>query len=316
MGILRAGTSRLLAAGDRAKGGFWRWTLSFVVLAAGVFGVVYSFSYAFEWLLGEEALQTVFWEDISKTRDEALLTYSYLFIGIALTIPAISLSLRVLHLRLADIIAPLSRPSWSLAAVVAVSTFFLMALVTLVSIWTYDDQSRIDFDPLPLSSLHFIPIILVAIVFQASAEELLLRGHLLQLVGRWTRNAWIILVVISGLFAALHFVNPEIDAFGLYAYFHYIVAALLFTSLALITGRLEYSIGTHIGWNWLLLIVDIDSPSAPDLYSGLGVFVYLGDLQIRPYDWIVATLQHLVIFLFCLIIHFEYVEPREKQGLR
>ncbi len=316
MKILKTGTAQLLCAGDRAQAGIWRWTLSFIVICASLWGVVFAFGYIFEWFLGPEALDTVLWEGVSKTRDEALLTHSFYFLGIAFLIPAISLGLWVVNLRIRDVIAPSFETNWGLIAFVAVSMFVLITIVTFVGLWTYHGREAIHFDPLPVSYLHFAPIFLIAIIFQASAEELLLRGYLLQLLGRWTKNGWIILLVISGLFASLHFVNPEIDAFGSYAYFHYTCAALLFTSLALITGRLEYSIGTHIGWNWLIFLVDIDSPSAPDLYTGLGALVYVGDIQILPYDWVLAGLEHVVMFLICLVIHFEYVEPRQARSLR
>lgn len=306
----------MLSAGDRAKAGFWRWMLSFIVLCVGIVGITFAFIYACEWLFGVEAVEPIYWEGVRKNRDDALLTYIFLFVSIALLIPAISLGLRVVKLKASDVIAPLSKMSFRLIAVIAILTLALMTVAMLTGLSTLQDQDAVRFDPLPLSYLYYVPAFLVAIIFQASAEELLLRGYLLQLIGRWTRNGWIILIVISAIFTSLHFANPEIEAFGLFAYYHYAIAAVLFTSLALITGRLEYSIGTHIGWNWLTFVIDMDSPIAPDLYTGLGLFVMWGDMEIAFRDWIAAGLQHLVLFLICLVIHFEYVEPRQTRSLR
>ena len=239
------------------------------------------------------------------------LTYTSMGLAsISSTLPVILIALKILGLSTREIIAPMAKVSVKLVAIVAAICFVLLSVTTFAYIGSNDVASFVALDLLPANYLHFVPLILIIVVFQASAEELLFRGYFLQLVGRITKRWWIILPIVAGSFAAIHFANPEIDAFGWFAYFDYVLGGLLFTSVALMTGRLEYSIGMHIGWNWTLLLTDIDSASMPDLYTGFGALIYTGDLTPTLSDALATFLLHFVLFLICLDIHFRHVEPR------
>lgn len=255
--------------------------------------------------MGDEVALFISGEALFAERSDVLISTILMFGFIALFIPAIALSLRVLKLRLSNLIAPLGRVRWRLIATTALITFCFMGISSLISLWANVPPEDFHFDPLPPALWYYVPIIIIVIALQASAEELLFRGYLLQILGRMTKSWWIILPVVGGTFFTLHLANPEIGILGWYAYLSYALSALLFTVLALATGRLEYSIGTHIGWNWSVMIADIDPSSALDLYTGFGAIVYTGSLDSTISDAVTQVLLHVIIGLWCLTAHFK-----------
>lgn len=294
----------MLKAGDNARGGFWRWALSLLVLCIAFCIIAFAFIQGIPLLLGEQVALIVVDDAFRFKRSEFLISTILMFAFIAALIPAIALSLRVLKLRLTDLIAPFGRVRWKLIATTALATFLFMLFGTIISFWAVIPSEDFYFFLLPPGMWHFVPLIIGVIILQAAAEELLLRGYLLQMIGRLTRSWWLILIAIGSLFFALHLANPEVEIFGWYAYLSYALSSLLFTLLALATGRLEYSIGVHIGWNWSVMIVDIDLLKAPDLYTGFGAVVYTGPLAATWTDAVTQILLHIVIGLWCLTAYF------------
>lgn len=92
-------------------------------------------------------------------------------------------------------------------------------------------------------------LVLVLTPFQAAAEEYVFRGYLLQLIGSWTRFAWIPVIVSVPLFAVAHGYNVWglIDV-GLFA--------LMAGYLVIRTGGLEAAIAAHTFNNVALLIFE------------------------------------------------------------
>ncbi len=308
MKYFMGGTSRLLSAGDEADGGFWGWVLASITLVAGyiamlvaAWGLIYP-SYE------QGPLSFLVRDGPSYARSVALLVTAFTFAFYGALLPIIALSLSLLNLSIAKVVAPGDNAAWRLVAKIAILVFLFMTLVALLRTWIYARPQDVAFSPLPFWAFPYLPATMLFIAFQATTEELFYRGFLLQLIGRWTKSWPIILLSITALFLIHHLANPEIDVFGWKAYLDYISAGLLFTGVALATGRLEYSIGLHIGWNWSLLMFDIRSANAHDLYRGLGAIVYTGDLTPTIVDAISSLLLYIVLFLMCLLIHFRYVD--------
>ena len=96
----------------------------------------------------------------------------------------------------------------------------------------------------------FVLLVLLLTPFQTTTEELLTRSYFLQMLGHFTRHP-IVLVILNALpFALFHFMNPEIEAYGvapmLISYF--VVGAFL----ALVTLKdngAELAIGIHAANN-------------------------------------------------------------------
>ena len=145
---------------------------------------------------------------------------------------------------------------------------------------------------LPLSTwaLAFVPLA-VLVFCQASAEELVFRGYILQqLAARWrTPLVWAVLPAF--LFGLAHYSNGEALGIG----WHYVVATLLFgvTAAALVwrTGSLAAAMGLHTGMNLFSL-------------SGVGLEGIIEGTQLFLYDTSGARILFIAdsVATFCILL--------------
>lgn len=298
----------MLSAGDRAQAGFWRWTLSILAIVVAFFAVSMFSELVLKPFLHSGALTALLHNVADENRRFTIARTVFWFTLLGLFIPIVAIGLLVVRLRLADIISPISAVRWQLAVRVAVPVFLLVVASTVLTLWQHGEALQVRFSPLTGLSFVFIPIMLALVVFQATAEELVFRGYLLQLVGRICRSWFVISLVTGGLFFAIHLPSTIFDAWGWLAYFQYGLLAAVFTLAVQITGRLEYSIGAHIGWNWSILVIDFDVPSMPDRYLGVGAIVYSGNLEATITSAVAFFLTILIVLLICLIVHYRYAE--------
>jgi hypothetical protein len=90
--------------------------------------------------------------------------------------------------------------------------------------------------------------LLARLALPAAAEEVALRGYLLQVAARGFGPVPA-LIGTSLVFSALHAGNPEVGAHGLAGI---AAAGLALGALVLRSGGLGWAIGAHLGWNWAL----------------------------------------------------------------
>ncbi|WP_157230832.1 CPBP family intramembrane glutamic endopeptidase [Kiloniella laminariae] len=266
-------TNKLLSAFDNRETGFWVWVVSFLplVLISGILMVVVGVGYFLsnpDVLKNPALLKTP--ELLMKIEDfdrdatiRRTLTY---FLSVAVVFPGIFVALKMFRMKVSNLIAPGDVVQWKSIWGLAVTCLVLVSISAFIFGWL--DGSTFSFEPHVGWGWGAVLVMIPIVAVQAMAEELFFRGYLLQLVGRFTRRWWLILLIVAGLFFAMHLTNPPVEVFGWYAYLSYGLASLLFTFLALKTGRLEYSIALHIGWNWSILIFDTRLSS--DMYMGIG----------------------------------------------
>ncbi len=97
--------------------------------------------------------------------------------------------------------------------------------------------------PLLLVSLLLLPI-------QTTFEEVLIRGYFLQGVGLLTRSKWIVIVITSIIFAAMHLGNPEVREYGIgLMTLYYMSVALFLAIITFLDEGLELAIGIHAATN-------------------------------------------------------------------
>ena len=94
-----------------------------------------------------------------------------------------------------------------------------------------------------------IGIVILLTPFQAAAEEYIFRGYLMQLVGSWTRRAWLPVAVSVPLFAAAH-------GYSRWGTVDVGIFALTVSVLVIRTGGLEAGIGLHIANNVTLAVLE------------------------------------------------------------
>jgi hypothetical protein len=97
-----------------------------------------------------------------------------------------------------------------------------------------------------------LPLLLVGLLLiplQTSAEEVFVRGYLLQATGRLTRNPLLLSVMNGVLFTLPHLANPEAAGQLLAAALSWFTFGVLFTLVTLRSGSLDYALGMHAGNN-------------------------------------------------------------------
>ncbi len=115
---------------------------------------------------------------------------------------------------------------------------------------------------------RWVLLLVVAVLFlpiQTSFEEILFRGYLLQGLSLLARHPVIPLVLTSVGFGSLHFMNPEVEQFGLGIMMTYYIGVGLFLGLiTLLDEGLELALGIHAATNiYGAVFVTFDSSALP-----------------------------------------------------
>lgn len=138
--------------------------------------------------------------------------------------------------------------------------------------------------------LIFLPFTLILLPFQVLGEEIFFRGYLMQLVGRLTRNRWIILIVPAAIFGALHFGNPNPEFNDIWAKAGYVVFGLYWGLLAIKTDGIEHSVGIHLSNNIIAILLfgsNFEPATSPTVF-----FAWAGDNLVALIDLICLYAVH------------------------
>jgi uncharacterized protein len=169
-------------------------------------------------------------------------------------------------------------------ALVALSAVAALALVGGVT-WTAESGTVGGWLAAGAAALLFLAL-------PAAAEEVLLRGYLLQALG----EAWGVtraLVLTSSLFALAHLGNPGITAL---AVLNIALAGLWLGVVWVRTGSLWWASGAHLGWNWGgayvadLPVSGLELFDAPFYEASIGGPDWLGGGSFGPEGSVLATL--------------------------
>ncbi len=146
------------------------------------------------------------------------------------------------------------RYNWS-RTLFAIAVFWAIA-GTAAAIGHFSGLSplKLQFDPsrffgFALASLLFIPL-------QSATEEIIVRGYMNQGLGRFIKSSWIVFIITSLLFMALHLANPESTSSAEKGVFMHILTMSSYFSfgyllciLVYFEGGLETAIGVHVANN-------------------------------------------------------------------
>jgi membrane protease YdiL (CAAX protease family) len=131
--------------------------------------------------------------------------------------------------------------------------FLLLLLLSGVGYWMSPASYRFTFDP--AQWLILLPVALLLIPIQTSAEELFFRGYLLQGSGLLTRQPLIIILLNSLLFMLPHLGNPEMQRGFVWGALTYWMLGVFFVAITLKSNRLELSLGVHAAQNLFVALV-------------------------------------------------------------
>lgn len=194
------------------------------------------------------------WLDAAGDLDLERLDYFVLdMLGLAVLLPAVLLGVLATGPRPVGYLSSVTgRLRWGwlgrtalISSAVFIATFALMiAISELVEPSEVDMPSDVD-DKVVLA----IGLVILIVPFQAAAEEYVFRGYLMQLVGSWSRFAFLPVVISTPLFVAGH-------AYELWGLLDVAIFGLTAAVLTIRTGGLEAAIAAHTANNVLLLILD------------------------------------------------------------
>ena len=144
----------------------------------------------------------------------------------------------------------------------------------------------------------FLILLIITILFmplQASFEEYLFRGYLMQGFGGVFGNRWMPLLITSLLFGLLHFWNPEVSELGTIFLFQYVVTGLFLGLLTIMDDGMELSLGFHAGNNVLIsLLITADWT----VLQTDSVLKFVGDPKMSIATIIPAVILYPVILLY------------------
>lgn len=179
--------------------------------------------------------------------------------------------------------------------------FFISALIwTLLSagyliLYMKINPANFTVNNKTLSLLSLSAVSLLFIPFQATFEEVLFRGYLMQGFATMVRNRWFPLIMTSILFGLLHAFNPEVKEYGFFTMIpQYILFGLIFGIITIVDDGIEAAMGAHTANNAFLCIMVTNKSSAlqtPALYE-----------QNSVYPWTEFTGLLITGILFILIL--------------
>lgn len=127
-------------------------------------------------------------------------------------------------------------------AILTVSEVALLYSFGLISVNDSPSQS------VGLSAIKYIIIILIGWVVQSSAEEIVTRGWLMNVLSA-KYNGWVGLIVSSTYFGFMHAFNPNISYI---AVINLVLSGFLFGLYVLKTNDLWGACGLHCAWNFFM----------------------------------------------------------------
>jgi uncharacterized protein len=146
-----------------------------------------------------------------------------------------------------------------------------------------------------LSLLGLSAVSLLFFPFQATFEEVIFRGYLMQGFATLVRNRWFPLIITSILFGFLHAFNPEVKEYGFFTMIpQYILFGLIFGIITIADDGIEAAMGAHTANNAFLCIMVTNKASVlqtPALYE-----------QNNVYPWTEFTGLLITGILFILIL--------------
>jgi uncharacterized protein len=151
-------------------------------------------------------------------------------------------------------------------------------------------------------SLILLSIISIFLIpFQATFEEVLFRGYLMQGFAALVKNRWFPVIMTSLLFGLMHSFNPEVKEFGFFTMIpQYFTFGLIFGIISILDDGIEAAMGAHAANNIFLCIMVTSESSAlqtPALYQ---------QYNIHPWMEFAALCVTGILFISILKVIFKW----------
>lgn len=204
---------------------------------------------------------------------------------------AVALAAQQLQRRsLSSIIGPMQQTAsqfWS------VMRILLILWVVVLILPPYDMGAPLERN-LPLGTwLILLPLSLLAVLVQVSAEEILFRGYIQQALAARFRSPLIWMLLPSALFALGHYVPSEAGENAMLIAAWSGVFGLLMADLTARSGTLGPAIALHLFNNMIALLFI----SLPDSLNGLSLFLVPYEMSDTDHlrDWLMADFAMMLV---------------------
>ena len=235
------GTYHLLGRDGRVS--WWRPLVEFVLVLALFFAIYAAMLALFD------AADTLFDPAVKALGDFEFVDTPWLALAAGTietaTIPAAFIAARVVGRRPAALWSVEYRFRWRIFAVALVPALVFFGAELVFSMW----RGAREIGAFSAANLGALCILLALIALQALSEELVFHGSLVQVVGQWTRSAWVAYLVPAFLFVSFH-------DYGWKGQLSVLVFALCGAFLTWSTGGLEASLAVHAVANTFAFVPD------------------------------------------------------------
>jgi len=268
----------------RARAEIWRLLVGLILIAAIILGMTALYQVAVLNIGGPALHRDITRpEGVGQTPAGVLtLLFSFVFMSLAVVMVTAQLHGR----DPLTLLGPIPLMLRQFGAVVAVLIAVGIAIIVLPP-WGFDDPLTAGLSP--LTWVLLLPLALVAVLVQTSAEEILFRGYIQQQLAARFRSPLIWMVAPALLFGLLHY-RPETGANGGLIMLWAVGFALAAADLTARAGTLGPAIAMHFLSNASALLF----LSADGTLSGMALFRLQIDMAdpvaLRPYLLIDATM--------------------------
>ena len=267
------------------------WKLPLTILTTFIGALIFAFPFGLIHLIAEMTTTKSTLEQIMSNNNTLIFT---LLLSYVVLFFAFILSVRMLYNRkLPKIINGTQKIRWKRIGMGILVWGIIMIISISIGILIFPDDYTFQFKPTQF--LILLALVILMMPFQTSAEELFFRGYLAQVVGGWTKNRWVVLLVTSVLFGALHYSNPEVKEYGaLIMLPQYIITGVLFGLIAILDDGIELPLGIHFINNALgTLFVTFDA-------SAIKSDALFKAININPQGALIETLITSALAFFIL----------------
>ncbi|MEO0455102.1 MAG: type II CAAX endopeptidase family protein [Cyanobacteria bacterium P01_A01_bin.114] len=188
----------------------------------------------------------------------------------------------------ADASVNMRRLLWGFAA-------WLLQLTVIfgADIWLAPQHYSFSFHPAQWFTL--LPLAMIFIPMQTSAEELLFRGYLMQGLGLIIKHRLALILTISLVFAVPHFANPEMQRGFTWGALTYLLWGIFFATITLKDNGLELALGCHAANNLFSTLV-LNTPDSTIPTTAIWTYIEPIDSRVGFISLLIQTAVFYCLF--------------------
>jgi uncharacterized protein len=256
----------------KGKNSWKRYLSSFIVFILFMFIGALPFVFIGDWIVDNDKNPNTYY-DFDKENYigiNPLLYFALMNLQFIFWLLGLFVAIRFIHKRkFTSLITPNKKIDWKRIGYGFITFFVILGLTTFID-YLLNPGDYIVNDVRVSDFLLLFVLVLVFTPIQTTCEELIFRGYLLQLFGKWIRIPFLLSLLVGSIFGALHFANPEMGYSPILVGVDYLVTGFIWCYITVKTNSAELSIGAHAANNmllgWFLTMDDSAFGDIPSLF--------------------------------------------------